>query len=119
MGTKSRLWKRPLDERLVERVRGRLAGIAGADEKKMFGGICWTVNGHMAAGVLADALIVRVAADPWQAALAEPGAGPMEMMGRRPPAGFVVVAGASVAAPSPLQHWLDRGVAYAGSLPPK
>ena len=48
------------DKGLAERVRGLLKGKPGFSEKKMFGGVCFLLQGNMACGVLNDDLIVRV-----------------------------------------------------------
>jgi hypothetical protein len=38
------------DERLAGRIRDVLAPRSGVVERKMFGGVCWTVQGNMACG---------------------------------------------------------------------
>jgi TfoX/Sxy family transcriptional regulator of competence genes len=40
------------DEALAARVRARLAGERGLAERRMFGGLCFLVNGHMCAGIV-------------------------------------------------------------------
>ena len=51
------------DEGLARRVSDALAGSDGVVERKMFGGLAFMVRGNMAAGILADRLMVRVGAD--------------------------------------------------------
>ncbi len=102
------------DEVLADRVRDVSGGLA---EKKMFGGIAFLLAGNMAVGVHGDDLIVRVSRDDHAALLAEPGARPFDMTGK-PMAGWLLVAG-DVLDDDVLRAWVDRGVAYAGSLPPK
>jgi hypothetical protein len=51
------------DEGLADRIRSAVeaaAGSAGYREIKMFGGLCWTVNTHMAVGTGDDDLMVYV-----------------------------------------------------------
>ncbi len=71
------------DEELAERVRAALGSVKGVTEIKMFGGLCYTVGGNMAVGVTGEDLMVRMDPDAADAALAEPGARPMDFTGRR------------------------------------
>ena len=48
------------DEALAERIRQRLARKKGIEEKKMFGGIGFLLNGNMLVGVWKDSLLVRL-----------------------------------------------------------
>ena len=42
----------PFDEKLAGRVRMLLRGQPSLEEKRMFGGLAFMVNGHMCCGVL-------------------------------------------------------------------
>jgi TfoX/Sxy family transcriptional regulator of competence genes len=106
------------DEVLGERVRRVLGNDPDVGERKMFGGLAFMMAGNMACGVMGDDLLVRVGKDGYDAALALPFAGPMEM-GDRTMGGFVVVDGEGVAEDDQLEAWVERGVAHAVSLPPK
>lgn len=65
------------------------------------------------------ALMVRVDPVEGEHLLAEAGAEPMVMAGRPPMKGWILVQGDSLTAPSTLQAWVDRGLRYACSLPPR
>ena len=106
------------DEELAERVRSALGSVKGVNEIKMFGGLCYTVGGNMAVGVLKDDLLVRLAPDDGDAALAERGVELMSVGGRTS-RGFLAVGATATSTPKKLQTWVDRGVAYASSLPTK
>jgi TfoX/Sxy family transcriptional regulator of competence genes len=106
------------DEELAERVRVALAGVKGVAEIKMFGGLCFTVGGNMAVGVIHDDLLVRLSSDDGDAALAEPGVRLMEI-GSRTSRGFLSVAPKATTTDRTLKAWVDRGIAFASSLPPK
>jgi TfoX/Sxy family transcriptional regulator of competence genes len=106
------------DEELAERVRAALGAVPGVTEIKMFGGLCYTVRGNMAVGIMKDELMVRLGAEDNDTALAEPGVRPMDMAGRTMP-GFLLVGGPGLKTERSLRRWVDRGVAYATSLPPK
>jgi TfoX/Sxy family transcriptional regulator of competence genes len=106
------------DEGLAERVRAALADVKGVSEIKMFGGLCFTVDGNMAVGVSHDDLLVRMSPDDGDAAIDEPGVRLMEI-GSRTSRGFLAVAPEATKSDRKLRGWIDRAVAFASSLPPK
>ena len=108
----------PYDETLADRVRDALAARPGIREQKMFGGLCYLLDGNMAVGVESDRLMVRVGRDAYEDALAQPHARPMDFTGR-PMRGFVWVDAAGIGDDRALRRWIRRGLDFAGSLPPK
>lgn len=106
------------DEALADRIRHLLGGQKSLGERKMFGGLAFMVNGHMAVGVNADNLMVRVGPDAHTEALKQPHARPMDFTGR-PMKGFVFVDPPGYADDASLVAWVDRGVSFVTSLPPK
>jgi hypothetical protein len=106
------------DEGLAARVRDEVGESAAVAEKKMFGGLAFLLNGNMACGVHSDELIVRIDPDETDAALSEPGAHLFDMTGR-PMKGWLLVGPDGIAEAADLMRWIDRGMTYAGSLPPK
>jgi len=103
---------------LAEKIRTRLKKSKGIMEKKMFGGLCFLVNGNMACGVERNNLVVRVGPADYDAALKEPHARPMDFTGR-PLRGFVYVTEPGYKTASRLEKWIGRGVRFARSLPAK
>ena len=106
------------DEGLATRVREVLGDQPELVEKKMFGGLAFLLHGNMACGVRGEDLIVRVAAEAADAALGEPGTRPFDLTGR-PMKGWLLVDADGHAEGDDLRRWVDRGLAYANSLPPK
>ena len=106
------------DEGLATRVRDALGDRPGLAEKQMFGGLAFLVHGNMACGVRGDDLIVRLAADDAESVQGERGVRPFDLTGR-PMKGWLLVAADGHAEDHDLRGWVDRGVAYAESLPPK
>ena len=106
------------DEHLEQRIRGQLEEAPGLIGKKMFGGICFMVQGNMACGVNKDDLIVRVGPEQYKDALDSPHTGPFDMTGR-PMKGWVVVRAEGYATDETLRDWVQQGVEYALSLPAK
>jgi TfoX/Sxy family transcriptional regulator of competence genes len=84
----------------------------------MFGGWGVTIHGNMAVGVMDDDLIVRVGPANFAEALERPGARPFDFTGR-PMTGWIFVDGQKVANTRMLHRWVDQGVTFAQSMPPK
>ena len=106
------------DEGLAARLRLLIGDEPGMAEKKMFGGLAMLLEGNMAVGVQGEDLIVRTDPDQQEQLLAEPGARVFDMTGR-PMKGWLMVDAAGCAEDADLRRWVDRGVKYARSLPPK
>ena len=106
------------DEGLAHRVHEILEDRRGVTEKKMFGGLCFLINGHMACGIVKSELMVRVGAEAYDAALALPHAREMDFTGRALK-GMVYVGEDGIAEDDDLSAWVGRGVEHAESLPPK
>jgi hypothetical protein len=107
----------PCDPSLVERMRRALGGRAGVAERRMFGGYCWMLHGNMLCGAEVGRFMFRVGAEQEGAALALPGAAPMDITGR-PMRGFVWVR-AEHADGADLARWIDIAAAYVETLPRK
>ena len=103
---------------LAQKIRDVLREEPGFIEKHMFGGIGFMIHGNMACGVNKDDLIVRVGPDQYEDALAEAHTRVFDMTGR-PMRGWIVVTSKGYEASSDLKDWVDRGITFAKSLPPK
>ncbi|HSF81771.1 MAG TPA: TfoX/Sxy family protein [Anaerolineales bacterium] len=103
---------------LAERIREVLAGRPALTEKKMFGGIAFMLNGNMACGVSGDELMVRVGPKGYEAALALPHVRVFDMTGK-PMSGWVLVHSEGIANEADLRLWVEKGAAFAVSLPAK
>ena len=106
------------DEELARRIRD-LIGTDGVTEQKMFGGLAFLVGGHMAIAASGQGgALVRV--DPAESddLVAETSAEPMVMRGREM-SGWLRVDAAALETDEALQEWIDRGVDFARSVPPK
>ncbi len=106
------------DESLAERIRLLLKSRRGVSEKKMFGGLSFLVRGNMACGVVGSDLMVRVGPEGYDAALARAHAREMDFTGR-PMKGMIYVEAKGLRSARQLETWVERGVAFARSLPEK
>ena len=107
------------DEELAERIQEVLAPETGVTSRKMFGGLGFMVDGHLAvAAASAGSLMVRV--DPAAGATWLDGehVQPMEMQGRQLH-GWLLVSRERLRTDEDLRTWVDRGVAFVRALPPK
>ena len=106
------------DETLAQCIRELLADRHSVVEKRMFGGIAFMLRGNMCCGIVRDDLMVRVGPERHHEALAQPHARPMDFTGR-PMRGMVYVTPDGFRTDSDLKRWLELGLLFAASLPPK
>ena len=103
---------------LAGRIRDALARSDNIEEKKMFGCICFFLNGNALAGVWKDALIARLSPDEEEAALREPYVRAFDITGR-PMKNWVVVDAQGIEDDDQLKAWLDRAWEFVKTLPKK
>jgi hypothetical protein len=106
------------DETLAARIRDTLSGKKGVEEKKMFGCICFFLNGNTLAGVWKDRLIARLGPDEGEAALREQHVRDFDITGR-PMRNWVAVEPEGVEGDDQLPDWIQRAVKFVGALPAK
>jgi TfoX/Sxy family transcriptional regulator of competence genes len=107
------------EEELAERIRSLVAGEPALSERKMFGGLAFLVGGNMAVAASGQGgLLVRVDPAESDELVGSTNARPMEMRGRELP-GWLRVRPDDVRTKRDLSRWVERGVSYARSLPPK
>ena len=106
------------DEALAERIRSRIGSHPALAEKEMFGGIGFMIAGNMAVGVTGRELMVRVGKEAHAEAVARRGARIMDFT-HRPMVGWIVVAEEGLRDDESFGGWVDEGVRFAESLPPK
>jgi TfoX/Sxy family transcriptional regulator of competence genes len=107
------------DEELAERIRELVADEPALTEKKMFGGLAFLIGGNMAVAASGQGgLLVHVDPDASDGLAASTVAYPMEMRGRSM-RGWLRVDAEHVGTEEQLAAWVERGTAYARSLPAK
>lgn len=107
------------DEDLAGRIRELLGTQKGVEEKRMFGGLAFLINGNMSVAVSGrGGLMVRVPPAEADKLLAREHVEPMVMAGRET-RGWLRVSVDGVKTKRQLEPWVRRGVDYAKSLPPK
>ena len=107
------------DEDLADRIREQLSGEKGLEEKRMFGGLAFLINGNMAVAASGQGgLLVRVAPNDTDKLVDGKHVSPMVMAGREA-RGWLRVMTDGVKTKRQLQTWVSRGVGYARTLKPK
>ena len=106
------------DETLATRIRDALARTKGVEEKKMFGGICFLLDGNLLVGVWKDSLIARLGPDEGGEALLEPHVRAFDITGR-PMRNWVMVEPEGVEDDDQLKGWIEQAAKFVRTLPKK
>ncbi len=107
------------DEHLADRIREAVEGETGLSEKKMFGGLAFLVEGNMAVAASGQGgLLLRV--DPAQSdRLTSSDLVDRMVMRGRAMDGWLRIDPLAVQSDAELRRWIDVGLTYARTLPPK
>jgi hypothetical protein len=108
----------PYDESLAQRIRDALAQTKNVEEKKMFGCLCFFLNGNALAGVWKDGMIARLGREEAVAALREPHVRAFDITGK-PINKWVMVEPEGVEDDDQLKAWIERAMSFVDGLPSK
>ncbi|MGB5559633.1 MAG: TfoX/Sxy family protein [Paracoccaceae bacterium] len=106
------------DEGAAALLRDELIDRDGISERKMFGGLCFMLNGNMVCGVHKGGGMFRVGKDREAEAMAIAGAGPMTFTGRKM-GGMIDVGDEALADDERRRAWVQMALAHAAGLPAK
>ena len=106
------------NQELVERIRPLMMRRQGASEQKMFGGVCFMINGNMCVGPWKGSLIVRLDKSRHEETQSELHVRPMDITGKVMK-GWARVMPAGIKSDDDLKAWIDRAVRFVRSLPAK
>jgi TfoX/Sxy family transcriptional regulator of competence genes len=107
------------DEELASRIRALIGSDPALTEQKMFGGLAFLIGGNMAIAARGEGgILVRADPEESDTLVATTPARLMEMRGRAMK-GWLLVDADDVNAETELARWVERGTAYARSLPAK
>ena len=99
------------NEQLASRVREALAHLPHVEEKKMFHGICFMLNGKMCLCVRLDELLCRIGPHKYAEALEMSHCRPMIHNGRTM-TGFVFVAGEGIKRKKDFEYWVGLALEF-------
>jgi TfoX/Sxy family transcriptional regulator of competence genes len=107
------------DEELANRIREVVQAETGLSERPMFGGLAFLVRGNMAAAASGQGgLLLRIDPSQTEALADHPHVRRFEMRGREMD-GWLHVGDEALGTDGDLRRWIDHGLDYARSLPPK
>ncbi|WP_455212340.1 TfoX/Sxy family protein [Kaarinaea lacus] len=108
----------PYSDELNMRINNSIALWKNTTSKKMFGGICYLLNGNMFCGIQNDALIVRLGETMAEHALQKSHVKPFNPAGK-PMKGWVLVQKQALQKDNDLTNWLKLAKQFTKSLPAK
>jgi TfoX/Sxy family transcriptional regulator of competence genes len=93
------------NESISNRIREALADAKDVEEKLMFGGVCYMVDGKMCVGVIGDEMMCRIGPEKMDEALSKPGCRPMDFA-KRPMEGYVYVDEDGMKKAAQFKYWI-------------
>ena len=100
------------NEKLADRVRELISLTHKiTEEKKMFGGLCFMVNGKMCVGVETERLMVRFNPDIFEEVMEKEGCRPMDFTGKIMK-GYVFVDIDALNTKRKLGYWINLALVY-------
>lgn len=102
----------PYNEKLADRCREMISLThKKVEEKRMFGGLCFMVNGKMCMGVESERLMLRIGPARYDEAMEKEGCRPMDFTGKVMK-GYVFVDVAALNNQKKLQYWIDMALEF-------
>jgi TfoX/Sxy family transcriptional regulator of competence genes len=99
------------DEKLANRIREALADLPAVEEKHMFGGVCFMVNGKMCLGVVKDELMCRFDPGLSELVFEKNGCRPMDFTGG-PMKGYAFISTEGMKTTKEFEFWIGLGLEF-------
>jgi len=108
----------PYNKQIDARIKKTISRWKNTEHKKMFGGVCHLLNGHMLCGVYKDYLILRLGEDAANEVLTESFTKEFDITGK-PMKGWIMVEQEGFSSDKELKKWLEKARSFVRSLPKK
>jgi TfoX/Sxy family transcriptional regulator of competence genes len=108
----------PYNQKIEETIDTIIVSWPNIEKKKMFGGVCYLINGNICFGIINDFLIVRAGEETAQEKLREKHVSPFDITGK-PMKGWFMVEENGWKTADDLNAWIAMGRDYAAALPEK
>ena len=108
----------PYDPIIEERISELTDNWQALDKKKMFGGICYLLNGNMCFGIYKEFIIIRAGQELADSMLEQPNIRPFDITGKSMK-GWFVVGPEGYDNDEKMLQFLRMGREFALTLPPK
>lgn len=99
------------NENIASRLREALSDQQDVEEKYMFGGVCFMVDGKMCMGVVGEEMMCRINPAKEEEALERTGSRPMDFTGR-PMKGYVFVEEVGLKKKKDFEYWISACLEY-------
>jgi TfoX/Sxy family transcriptional regulator of competence genes len=99
------------DEKLNDRIREAIGHLPKVEEKHMFGGTCFMLNGKMCIGVVKDEMMCRIDPGIYEEALEKEGCREMVFTGK-PMKGYVFVSEEGLKTKKDFTYWIDLCLSF-------
>lgn len=99
------------NEKLANRIREALQDLPDVEEKKMFSGLAFLVNGKMCVNVSHDEMMCRIDPEKHEEALSKRGSRTMEMNGRSY-IGYVKIAEEGLKTKKEFDYWINLALEF-------
>ena len=99
------------NEKLSDRIREAMAPLKKVEEKYMFGGVCYMLNGKMCVGVVKDEMMCRIDPDLYEESLQKRGCREMDFAGR-PMKGYVYISEEGMKTKKEFDRWIGLCVEF-------
>ena len=99
------------NEKTSDRIREALVDVPLVEEKNMFGGICYMVDGKMCVGVVKDDMMCRIGPAVYKEALEKTGCREMDFAGK-PMEGYVYVSDEGMQTKEQFSYWINLCLEY-------
>jgi TfoX/Sxy family transcriptional regulator of competence genes len=99
------------NEKLTIRLREALSHVSGVEEKKMFGGVMFMVNGKMCISAGDDEIMCRIDPALYDDAIQQEGCRPVVMQGRIYK-GYIYVNEKAIPSKEDLNHWVELALNF-------
>jgi TfoX/Sxy family transcriptional regulator of competence genes len=99
------------DEKLNDRIREAMVNFENVEEKHMFGGTCYMLNGKMCIGVVKDEMMCRIDPLIYEKALEKNGCREMVFTGK-PMKGYVFVCEEGMKTKKQFDYWVQLCIEF-------
>ena len=99
------------DEKLNDKIREAMAMLPNLEEKFMFGGTCFMLNGKMCVGVVKDEMMCRIDPGVCEEALQRRGCREMDFTGK-PMKGYVYVSADGMKTKKEFDYWINLCIEF-------
>ena len=99
------------DEKLADRIRETIAHLPKVEEKHMFGGVCFMVNGKMCVGVVKDDMMCRIDPAMDEVVMEKHGCRPMDFTGR-PMKGYIFISDEGMKSKKDFEYWIGLALDF-------